>query len=899
MSVRNLDRLFKPRSVAVIGASRRSGSLGAVLAHNLLRAGFAGSVLPVHPEYAAVEGVLAYGSVAELPVTPDLGVIATPPAAVPGLIAELAAHGTRAAVVISAGFGEGADKSGLTLRQQMLDAARPHILRIVGPNCLGVIVPAMGLNASFSHLAPTRGDLAFVTQSGAMVTAMLDWAAPRGIGFSKVVSLGDMADVDFGDMLDYLAIDHETRAVLLYVESVTHARKFMSAARACARTKPVIVIKAGRHAAAAKAAATHTGALAGADEVYDAVFARAGMLRVYSLDELFDAAATLAKARPGCGDRIAILTNGGGLGVLATDALIDQGGQLAELAPDTVARLDATLPATWSHGNPVDIVGDAPGQRYRAAADILLEDPNSDALLALNCPTAIASSTEAAEAVIGAAGAHRRPVFAAWVGDGAAREARTRLSAAHIPAYETPEQAARGLMHLERYRRNQQQLMETPPSRPPGAAPDRATVCRLVAAALSESRQWLSEAESKQVLAAYGIPVVETRIAATPEDAVAAARAIGFPVALKILSPDITHKLDVGGVALNLTNAEEVAATAKAMSRRVGKARPQARLDGFTVQAMCLRPEAEELILGMSVDPQFGPVLLFGQGGSAVEVLRDRAIALPPLNMKLARTLMTRTRIYALLQGYRSRPPAALDEIAAALVNLSQLVVDTPEIEGIDINPVLADSNGAIALDARVAVAPATAAGTARLAIRPYPQELEGQAALADGQSVWFRPIRPEDEPALRAAFRRLTPEDVRMRFFAPLRELGHAFAARLTQIDYNREMALIAVDPASLGGETEIWGVARLAADPDDERAEFAVTVRSDMKGRGLGTLLMRRLISYAAARGIGELWGDVLAENHRMLDLMRDMGFNIEPMTEEAGILRVHIRPAAFAES
>jgi len=897
MSVRNLKRLFEPSSVALIGASRRHGSLGAVLAHNLFTAGFSGSVLPVHPEYEAVEGVLAYDSVADLPLTPDLAVIATPPASVPGLIAELAARGTRAAVVITAGFGEGADEGGLALRQQMLDAARPHILRIVGPNCLGVIVPEIGLNASFSHVAPERGDLAFVTQSGAMITAMLDWAAPRGIGFSKIVSLGDMSDVDFGDMLDYLATDNDTRAVLLYIESITHARKFMSAARACARTKPVIVIKAGRHAAAAKAAATHTGALAGADEVYDAVIARAGMLRVYSLHELFDAAATLAMAKPGRGDRIAILTNGGGLGVLATDALIDEGGQLAELAPETVARLDAALPPTWSHGNPVDIVGDAPGERYRDAAEILLEDPNTDALLALNCPTAVSSSTEAAEAIIAVATGHRRPVFAAWVGDGAGRAARARLSEAHIPAYETPEQAARGLMHLERYRRNQQQLMETPPSQPESGEPDRAQVRRLVEAALAGARAWLSEAESKRVLAAYGIPVIETRIAETPEAAVAAAREIGFPVALKILSPDVTHKLDVGGVALNLTSVEEVAAAAKAVARRLRAARPDARLEGFTVQEMCHRPEAEELILGMTVDAQFGPIILFGQGGSAVEVLRDRAVALPPLNMMLARALMARTRVHALLQGYRGRPPAALDEIADALVKLSQLVIDTPEIAGIDINPLLADSRGVVALDARIAVAPASAPGAARLAIRPYPQELEERLRLPDGQPVLLRPIRPEDEPALRAAFLKLTAEDVRMRFFAPLRELSHAFAARLTQIDYNREMALIAVDPASAGAKTEIWGVARIAADPDDERAEFAVTVRSDMKGRGLGTLLMRRLIAYSAARGVGELWGDVLADNRRMLELMRGIGFAIEAVPGETGILRVRIRPGDAA--
>ena len=592
MTIRNLDALFKPRSIALIGGSRRDGSLGAVLARNLFKGGFEGPILPVHPRHESLEGVLAYPSVESLPLAPDLAILATPPKTVPQLIAELGARGTRAAVVITAGFGEGGDSGGAGLRQQLLEAAQPHLLRVVGPNCLGMMVPGLGINASFSHVAPPPGDLAFVTQSGAMVTAMLDWAAPRGIGFSKVVSLGDKADVDFGDLLDYLAMDAETRAILLYVESIAHARKFMSAARAAARAKPVIVIKGGRHAEGAKAAASHTGALAGADAVYDAVFARAGMLRVYSLEELFDAAETLANyaavSSTRSGDsRLAILTNGGGLGVLATDALIAEGGKLAELAPQTIAALDQHLPATWSRGNPVDIIGDAPGSRYKAAMEALLHDPESDAVLAMHCPVAVASPVEAAEAVIEAHAENEkknhRPVFAAWVGEQAVGEARRLFTEHHLPHYPTPEQAVRAFMHLERYRHAQSLLMRVPPSVPESAAPDTALVRSLVATAIGEGREWLNEAEAKQVLAAYGIPALRAEVVATPAEAGEAAARIGGPVALKILSRDITHKSDMGGVALDLEGAGAVEQAAEAMLKRIAKAAPEARLQGFTV----------------------------------------------------------------------------------------------------------------------------------------------------------------------------------------------------------------------------------------------------------------------------------------------------------------------------
>ena len=891
MTIRNLDAIFKPKSVALIGASKQARSIGAVVARNLFNAGFDGPVMPVNPRYDSVEGVLAYPDAASLPVAPDLAVIATPPRTVPGIVRELAARGTRGAVVITAGFGELGTDEGRALEQEMLDAARPHLMRIVGPNCLGVLVPRMGLNASFAHLNPRRGAIAFVAQSGALLTSVLDWAAPREIGFSKLVALGGMADVDFGDMLDYLANDGETRAVLLYVETVTHARKFMSAARAAARVKPVIVIKAGRHAESAKAAASHTGALAGSDEVFDAAFRRAGMLRVGDLDELFDAVQTLSAPPPLHGDRLAILTNGGGMGVLATDALLDLGGKLAALSERTVDQLNAVLPRTWSHGNPVDIVGDAPGDRYAAALAVLLEAPEADAVLVLNCPTAVASSREAAEAVVQTIGGKPRAVVTSWIGAAEADEARRIFAGHRIPTYDTPDKAVRGFMHLVRYQRNQELLMETPPSVLVDFVPDTARARKLIATALREGRDWLPGQAAKAVIACYGIPVARSEIATTPEEAAAHAESIGRPVALKIMSPDILHKSDVGGVMLDLATPQEVADAARAMLAKLDKTAPGARIEGFMVEEMIRRRDAQELILGAVEDRQFGPFILFGQGGVAVEVVDDKAVALPPLNMNLARDLMSRTRVYKLLQGFRDRPPAALDTIAMTLVQLSQLVADLDEVVELDINPLLADANGVIAVDARIKVREATGMrGAARLAIRPYPKELEQRVSLESIGPALIRPVRPEDEPAFHAAFAKLSPEDVRMRFFAPMKKLPHDMAARLTQIDYDREMAFV----LERNADREIIGVSRIVADPDNRKAEFAVIVRSDLKGHGIGYLLMKRLIEYARARGIGELYGDILRENTTMLAFMRDLGFELRELPESEAIVRASYRLA-----
>ena len=888
MSVRNLDKLFQPRSIALIGATPRPGSVGAIIARNLHRAGFAGELTMVNPHHDTIGGSTVYPNVASLPQTPDLGVIVTPPETVPGLVAELGGRGTRAAVIITAGFGELGER-GRALQQAAFDAAKPYLLRIVGPNCVGIMVPRLGLDATFSHLTAPAGDIAFVSQSGAMITAMLDWAVPRGIGFSYVVSLGDMADVDFGDMLDFLAVDPRTRAILLYAEGVTHGRKFMSAARAAARIKPVLVLKAGRSNAGARAAASHTGVLAGADAVYDAAFRRAGMLRVGNLAELFDAAETLALTHEQVGDRLAILTNGGGAGVLATDALIAAGGQLAALSQATIAELNRLLPVTWSHGNPVDIIGDASGERYGDALTALIGDPKVDAILVLNCPTALAQAEDAARSVIDTVAAtspgalRGRNVITAWLGEHSARAARQLFAEAHIASYETPDSAIGGFMHRVHHRRNQELLMETPPARPDRFEPDFATARRVIATALGAGNSWLDPEEAGAVLAAYGLPLIANYRAGDPRQAAFAAATVGFPVALKILSPDIAHKTDVGGVALNLRNAEEVTQQARTMVERVKTARPEARLDGFLVQSMVRRSGAVELLVGLVEDPVFGPLVAFGQGGTAVELVHDSSLELPPLNALLARRLMARTRVWQLLQGYRGKPPASIDSVVEVLVRLGQLAADHPQIRELDINPLLADSAGVVALDARVRIAPAQSTAAARLAIAPYPQDLETVERLRDGTAIRLRPVRPEDEPLLHDLAAHMNHEDLRLRFFSPVRGLSHAVAARLSQLDYDRELALL----AEHGGMT--LGATHFFADPDKLRAEYAIAVRTDWKGRGVGYLLMTHLIEIARRWGIGELVGEVMHENEAMLQMCRELDFAVAPDPNDAALMQV----------
>jgi acetyltransferase len=888
MSIRNLESMFRPGSVAVIGASIRPHSVGATVMRNLLTAGFDGPIMPVNPKYTAVGGVLAYPNVASMPLAPDLAVICTPARTVPQLIAELGERGTKAVVVLSAGLDAVSAETGTTFQQGMLDAARPHLLRILGPNCVGLIIPGMGLNASFAHATVQPGQIAFVSQSGALATAVLDWARTREIGFSHFISLGNGADVDFGDVLDFLGSEPATRSILLYIESVTSVRKFMSAARAAARNKPVIVLKSGRVAEGAKAAASHTGALTGSDDVYDAAIRRAGMLRVDRIEDLFDAVETLGRAKPIKGDRLSILTNGGGPGVIATDTAISRGARIAALSAESLRKLDAVLPATWSKGNPVDIIGDAPAERYVDALRIIANDPETDAVLLLHAPTAIVPSAGVAEGLVPVMKELGKPLLTCWLGGDGVGAAQRIFSEAGIPTYHSPEDAVSAFLQMVNYRRNQETLMETPPAALEDFAPDTAAARNVIERALAEGRALLTEPEAKAVLAAYGVPTVETRIAGDAEQATRCATEIGLPVAVKILSPDITHKSDVGGVALDLETAEQAAAAAGAMIERIGRLHPDARIDGVTVQKMARRPRAHELIVGASEDPIFGPAILFGQGGTAVEVIADRAVALPPLNLALARELVSRTRVSRLLAGYRDRPAADLDAIRRTLVQVAQLIGDIPEVAELDINPLLADEHGVVALDARIRVAPAKTAGAQRLSIRPYPRELEEEVSF-DGKRLTLRPIRPEDEPAHRALFGQLGIEDIRFRFFGAVRELAHSQLARYTQIDYEREMAFIASRKDETG-QPETLGVARVVADPDNIAGEFAIVVRSDCKGKGLGSLLLGKLIEYCRRHGTTRIVGHVLMDNKAMLALARKLGFKAEPLHQE-GVVEVRL--------
>ncbi len=888
MTIRHLDRLLHPRSLAVIGASDRPNSVGAVVMKNLAAAGFAGTVMPVNPKHKIVAGLPSHADIADLPIAPDLAVICTPPETVPAIIDALGRRGTRAAVVITAGLTRTRLADGRTLQQAMLDAARPYLLRVLGPNCVGLLVPDIGLNASFAHTGAKDGSIAFVSQSGALCTVVLDWANSQDIGFSHFISLGDAADVDFGDVIDYLAADPRTSAILLYMESVTHARKFLSAARAAARNKPIMAIKAGRTPLAAKAAASHTGALAGADAVFSAAFRRAGIVRVDTIEELFDATETLARSPVLGGDRLAIVTNGGGAGVMAVDAMATGEGRLATLSTATIDGLNAVLPATWSRGNPIDIIGDAPSQRYADALRIVLEDDGVDAVLVMHAPTAIVPSIEPAKMVIETARTAKHPVFTCWLGRAAVGEARRAFAVAGIPSFESPDGAIRAFNHMVEYRTTQRNLMQTPAADPQEFNSDRATVRRVIDTVLGEGRDILTEPESKSVLGAYGVPVVETVTAPDADAAVAAAERIGFPVAVKILSPDISHKSDVGGVVLGLEAGDAVRAATESMLARVRKQKPAARIAGVTVQRMAGGAGTFELIVGATVDAIFGPVILFGHGGTAVELIGDRALGLPPLNRVLAGELIARTRIARLLSGFRDHPAADRAAIERVLMQISQLMADCPEVCELDINPLIADSKGVLALDARVRVARATSDGSDRFAIRPYPQFLSEEVPFGE-RRILLRPIRPEDEPAHREFVSHLSPSDLRFRFFGMVREMPHSQLARFTQIDYDREMAFLAVDRTP-DGKAQTLGVVRAVADPDNRQAEFAIVVRSDLKGQGLGAILMRKIIDYCRSRGTGELVGQILVENIAMRKLAKTLGFT-EAASPDSEIVEVRL--------
>jgi acetyltransferase len=895
MSTYRLKNLLAPRSLALVGASPRKGSVGQAVLHNIRSAKFKGAFGLVNMHYAEIDGVAAVKSLSQLPFVPELVVITTPAETVAGLIEEAGKLGAAGAVIISAGLGHGPG----SLAEASRLAARKYGMRLIGPNCLGILIPGTDLNASFSAHMPVAGNLALISQSGAIATGMVDWAAQRAVGFSGIISIGDQLDVDIADLLDYFALDGRTRAILLYVEAIKDARKFMSAARAAARVKPVVVVKSGRMAQGAKAAATHTGALAGSDAVYDAAFRRAGVLRVFDLRELFDCVETLGRVPSPPGKRLSILTNGGGVGVLAVDRLSELGGIPAPITPETREKLNAVLPPTWSGSNPVDIVGDADSARYAAALKVLLADPGNDAILVLNVQTAIAPADEIATIVTGIVRTYReqhgkaaKPVLAAWVG--ADQKIGDMLSRAGIPNYPTEDDAVRGFMYLVKHREVMTALTQVPPAMTSDFTPDIEAARGIVVAALADGRHWLDPIEIKRMLDAYGIAMVPTFAAADAEQAVARANdlfAQGATVVIKIMSRDIVHKSDVGGVVLNLTTPESVRAAAADIIARAKALRPEARIAGVIVQAMVVRPKARELILGLADDPTFGTVVVFGHGGTAVEIIDDKALALPPLDLQLARDLIERTRVSRLLRGYRDVTAVKQDALETVLVRIAQMAADIPEIRELDINPMLADANGVLAVDARVVVGKVErkfgGSGPANFAVRPYPSQWHRNIEVKDGWRVFVRPIRPEDEPLLHELLKHVTSQDLRLRFFAPMK-ITHEFIARLTQLDYARAMAFVALDEAT----HELVGVVRFHSDSIYESGEYAILLRSDLKGRGLGWALMQLIIEYARSEGLKTISGDVLQENSIMLEMCRKLGFEIKTDSVDPGICDVRLK-------
>ncbi len=878
MSLSNLDSLFKPNSVAVIGATNEPGHVGALLMRNLLAGKFLGPVMPVNPGLDAVSGVLSYKSVDTMPLTPDLGVICTPPDTAPDYLKDLGKRGTRAAVVLSPGYHKLTRQEKKALQARMIEAAAPYGVRILGPSGLGLIIPGIGLNCSLASSDAKPGRIAFISQSASLFTAVLDWAGTKGIGFSYIVSLGDRADLTYGDIIDYLSSDPNTRSILLYVEAVTNARTFMSASRAAARNKPVLVIKPGRMLWTV----APPGPDEGLDEVYDEAFRRAGMLRVFEIDALFDAAQTLARSRPLRGDRLAILTNGGSVGMMAADALLAGGGKLAEFSGETRAALDELLGPNWCRDNVIDMSFDAEAGHYEKALRILVKEPGVNAILIIHVPFASVSGLEAARAASAVLGKSSRTVLACWMGFDQAGEEVRELSNAGIPTYETPDKAVGAFVHLVRHRRNQELLMEMPASLPSEFYPDPDAAKAVVGRAVGEGREDLSEPEAKAVLAAYGVPAIASRVARDPGDAVAQAEALGFPVAIKILSPDIPQPFDVGGIALDLESPEAVRESAESMLARVAAIRPDARVEGFIVQEMGRRLGASELFIQARVDPVFGPYVVFGRGGLSGRTTRDKAVALPPLNMSLARDLIFRTRISASLAGNEAEAAVDIDAICLTLVQVSQLITDVDRICAIDVNPLLADAAGVLVLGAHIRADLSREPDAHRLAIRPYPRELEECTILKNGRKALLRPIRPEDEPAHFEFFKRLSPEDLRFRFFGVVRELSHMEMARLTQIDYEREMAFIATAPDE-EGRPETLGVVRASTKPDNSSAEFAIIVRSDQKGLGLGRVLMEKMVRYCRERGTNILSGQALLENAGMQGLAHKLGFDVSKNFDE----------------
>ena len=884
ISSRNLDAFFLPKSVAVVGATERAGTVGQTVLRNLIESPFRDRTYPVNPNHAQLLGIKAYKSIADVPEKVDLAIVATPASTVPQLIGECVDAGVKSAVVISAGFRE-RGQEGAALEKKIQEQLCRGALRLIGPNCLGIMNPTIGLNATFANDAPLAGNVAFLSQSGAMLTAILDWSKREQVGYSAIVSTGSMLDVGWGDLIDYFGQDPHTHSILLYMESIGEARSFLSAAREVALSKPIIVIKAGRSEAASRAAASHTGALTGSDEVLDAAFRRCGVLRVYNIGDLFHMAEVLSKQPRPKGPRLTILTNAGGPGVLATDALIASAGQLATLSEETLAALDKFLPPHWSHNNPIDVLGDADAERYAKALQVAMNDPNSDGLLAILAPQGMTDPTKVAERMKPYAKSTGKPLLASWMGGASIGGGEAILNAAGVPTFPFPDTAARAFNYMWRYSYNLRGLYETP-ALSEGAEIDAAArqqVAAIIERARNAGRVLLTEPESKQVLSLYGIPTVETRIALDEEEAAKFASAIGYPVVLKIFSETITHKTDVGGVKLDLRNEEAVRAAFRAIKASVEERAGAEHFSGVTVQPM-VRLEGYELILGSSIDPQFGPVLLFGAGGQLVEVHRDRALALPPLNTTLAQRMMEQTRILTALKGVRGRKPVDMAALEGLLVRFSQLVVEQTLIAEIDINPLLASPERLLALDARVVLHPASlrADQLPKTAIRPYPAQYVSRWTMKNGTEVTLRPIRPEDEPLMVSFHETLSDRSVYLRYFGPLSlrmRVAHERLARLCFVDYDREIAMVAEKQDGVTGQRSLAGIGRLIKLRDGRRAEVAVLISDQSQGQGLGTELFRKLIRIAKDEGLSRLSAEMLYDNLAMQRVAGKLGFRSTP--------------------
>ncbi len=871
MGLYNLDKIFSPKSIAIIGASEKPKSVGEAIIQNLIDGDSGVNLYPVNPNYVEIKGLKAFKSLSDIQNDIDLAVIATPIATVPDIAKECVEKGVGGAIVISAGGKETGDE-GRKIEEKILKIAYDGGLRIIGPNCLGVLLPRKKINASFAADMPNNGNLAFISQSGAICTSILDLAFKEQIGFSHFVSIGSMIDVDFGDMIDYLGNDPQAKSILLYIESLTNFRKFMSAARAVSRVKPIVVLKSGRSEAGAKAAASHTGAMAGEDAVYDAAFKRTGVVRVDTIQDLFDCAELMSKQPRPTGSRLAIITNGGGPGVMATDAMGKYGLEPEPLDDDILNEFSEVLPAFWSRSNPIDILGDASPERFAKTINICIDSGKFDGLQVVLAPQALTKPGEVARKVTEIMKQKSFPIFAVWIGGRDMAKGIEILNAAGVPTYETPERAVHAFYYMYEYSRNLDLLNEIPPKFPKNLKFDRDTAEEKISKGLEYKDQFLEETESKEILSAYGFPVNETKIAKDKQEAVAIADKMGYPVVLKILSPDITHKTDAQGVQLDLMDADHVRKAFDTIMEGARNYKDDARITGVTVQTMVSRPDME-LLVGAKKDPNFGPVILFGMGGIYTEIFKDRAIGLPPMNRLIVQRLLEQTRVYKILKGYRGRPGVDMNQLEELILRLSQLMVDFPEIKELDMNPVIVKDGGLFAIDARILLEKTSVKSPLHLVISPYPEQYEFHIETTSGMPLFIRPIKPEDAELFVELFNTLSPTSIYYRFFRAMKQLSHKMLARFTQVDYDREISMVAIDGDS--NEEKMIGVSQVFIHPDGKHGEFSILVGDPWHGKGVGAKLLEHVLKIAKHIGLVNVWGTVLRENINMLALGRKLGF------------------------